>query len=116
MRGSLRDASKIIFRMGRVKAIDKLIACSFDILHCTPFRTFSGSQTRQPRNIRALRVGVYCGLAAALRQERFQTALSELTAQRRDRACSLDLEAVIRKREVKNEGHCAHAYGAPARL
>jgi hypothetical protein len=33
--------------------------------------------------------------------------LSELTAQSRDRGCFLDLEAVIRKFEVKNDGHCA---------
>lgn len=66
--------------------------------------------------IRALRAAVYCDVAAALRQERFQTALSELTAQRRDRGCFLDLEAVIRKLEVKNEGHCAHPCSAPARF
>ena len=67
--------------------------------------------------IRALRAAhVYWDVAAALRQEQFRGALSELTAQRRDRACFLDLEAVIRKPEVKNEGHCAHANSAPARL
>jgi len=58
---------------------------------------------------------VYCDVAAALRHEQFQNALSELTAQRRDRACFLDLEAVIRKQEIKNEGHCADAYGTPVR-
>lgn len=33
MRGSFRDTPKIIFRIGRVKTIDKLIARSFDIFH-----------------------------------------------------------------------------------
>lgn len=33
MRGSFRDTPKIIFRMGRVKTIDKFIARSFDIFH-----------------------------------------------------------------------------------
>ena len=40
MRGSLRDTPKIIFRAGRVKTIDKLIARSFDIFHCTTSVTY----------------------------------------------------------------------------
>jgi hypothetical protein len=34
MRGSFRDTPKIIFRMGRVKTIDKFITRSFEIFHC----------------------------------------------------------------------------------
>jgi hypothetical protein len=56
-----------------------------------------------------------CGKTQFQQQEQFQNALSELTAQRRDRACFSDLEAVIRKQEIKNEGHCADAYGTPVR-
>jgi hypothetical protein len=116
MRSSFRNASKIIFRVSRVKTINKFVARSFDIFHRTPFRTILVPKRDSRATFARCVWGVYCDVAAALRQERIQSALSELTAQRRDRACSLDLEAVIRKREVKNEGHCAHAYGAPARL
>jgi hypothetical protein len=80
------------------------------------FCTALSSLKRTTRLIRALRVGVYCDVAAAFWQEQFQNALSELTAQRCERPCFLDLEAVIRKPEVKNEGHCAHAYSALARF
>ena len=101
MRGSFRDTSKIIFRKGGVKTIDKFIARSFDIFHCVPSVLFR-SPTRAAPPIRALRVALYCDVAAALRQEQFQlSALSKLTAQGHDRACFLDLEAVICSRRSR---------------
>src|SRR4051794_20746590 len=106
MRGSFGDASKIIFRVGRVKTINKLIARPFDIFHRTPLELFWFPKATARATFARCVWRVYCDVAAALRQERFQNALSELTAQRCDRACFLDLEAVIRKPEVKNEGHC----------
>jgi len=116
MRGSFRDTPKIIFRMGRVKTIDKFVARSFNIFHCATSVTSLSPPTRALQRFALYVQAVHCDVAAALRHEQFHNALSELTAQRRDRACFLDLEAVIRKPEVKNEGHCAHADGTPARL
>jgi hypothetical protein len=57
MRGSFRDTSKIIFRMGSVKTIDKFIARSFEIFHCAT----SVLPTHDARTamIRALRAGPF---------------------------------------------------------
>lgn len=47
MRCSFRDTPKIIFCMSRVKTIDKLIACSFNIFHCATSVTYVIPKTRE---------------------------------------------------------------------
>jgi hypothetical protein len=80
MRSSFRNTPKIIFRMGSVQTIDEFIACSFDIFHCAT-SVFS-SHNANILMIRALRAGTYYDVAAALRHEQFDIALSNLQQQR----------------------------------
>jgi hypothetical protein len=64
MRSTFRDASKIIFRMGRVNTVDKFIACSFDFFHPTSLELFWF-----PKATAAQRSRAACGACiAALRQ------------------------------------------------
>lgn len=68
MRCSFRDTPKIIFRMRRVKTIDKLIACSFDIFHCATSVTYPIRKNASPSTIRAVRASrllTRCGSFAA---------------------------------------------------
>lgn len=76
------------------------------ILVSSNLRVFVATFSETARDDRALR-----SLVAA---PQFHDALSEPTAQRRDNGCFSDLEAVIRKLEVKNEGHCPYPCCAAA--
>ena len=67
MRGPFRDTPKIIFRMGRVKTIDKFVARSFNIFHCATsvLRRFPDANSAMIRALRAGRLLRCCGRFAA---------------------------------------------------
>ena len=81
MRGSFRDTPKILFCMGRVKTIDKFIACSFDTFHCAPFLNCS----EFPNANDALDSRVACGACIAVLRQLWGKNNSKVPCQNRQR-------------------------------